>query len=79
MGESPIILDVLGARCPIPVKKVRQALRELPEGTRIHVLGDDPESLHDIPALLIRLELKPAIVSLEEKGWKFTIYNCKIL
>jgi len=73
--SNPIILDVLGARCPIPVKKIRQKLREIPEESILYVLGDDPESLHDIPALLIRLELEPAVISNEENGWKFIIHN----
>ena len=75
MIEGPIILDVLGTRCPIPVKKIRQKLREIPESSILHVLGDDPESLHDIPVLLVRLGLEPAVISEEETGWKFIIRN----
>ena len=75
MIEVPIILDVLGTRCPIPVKKIRQKLREIPESSILHVLGDDPESLHDIPVLLVRLGLEPAVISEEETGWKFIIRN----
>jgi len=75
MIDKPIILDVLGTRCPIPVKKIRQKLRQIPESSILHVLGDDPESLHDIPVLLIRLGLEPAVISEEEIGWKFIIRN----
>ena len=75
MIDEPIILDVLGTRCPIPVKKIRQKLREIPERSILHVLGDDPESLHDIPVLLVRLGLEPAVISEEETGWKFIIRN----
>ena len=75
MIDEPIILDVIGTRCPIPVKKVRQKLREIPELSILHVLGDDPESLHDIPVLLVRLGLEPAVISEEETGWKFIIRN----
>ena len=75
MIDGPIILDVLGTRCPIPVKKIRQKLREIPELSILHVLGDDPESLHDIPVLLVRLGLEPAVISEEETGWKFIIRN----
>ena len=75
MIDEPIILDVLGTRCPIPVKKIRQKLREMPESSTLHVLGDDPESLHDIPILLLRLGLEPAVISEEEYGWKFIICN----
>ena len=75
MRDKPIILDVLGTRCPIPVKKIRQKLRQIPESSILHVLGDDPESLHDIPALLVRLGLEPAVISEVETGWKFIIRN----
>lgn len=73
MIDEPIILDVIGTRCPIPVKKIRQKLREIPDSSVLHVLGDDPESLHDIPALLNRLGLEPAIISEAEIGWNFII------
>ena len=75
MVDEPIILDVLGTRCPIPVKKIRQKLCEIPKSSILHVLGDDPESLHDIPILLLRLGLEPAVILEEEIGWKFIICN----
>jgi len=68
-----VVLDVMGLRCPIPVQRVRLALREMPDGGVVHLLGDDPESLHDIPALLERLELPPADVIEVEAGWRYVI------
>jgi len=73
MVDEPIILDVLGTRCPIPVKKIRQKLREIPDSSILHVLGDDPESLHDIPALMERLQLNKPIVKEIDNGWLFII------
>jgi len=73
MIDEPIILDVLGTRCPIPVKKIRQRLRDIPESSILHVLGDDPESIHDIPVLLSRLGLEPPIITRQENGWLFEI------
>ena len=75
MSQLPITIDLIGERCPIPVKKIRKLLRKYSEGTVIHALGDDPESLHDIPALLIRLNFEPAVITKEEIGWKFIIRN----
>jgi len=70
---DPVVIDVLGLRCPIPVQQTRMALRDLLEGGVIHLLGDDPESLHDIPALLDRLGLPPAEITKMDKGWLFVI------
>ena len=73
MSGDRVVLDVMGLRCPIPVQRVRLALREMPDGGVVHLLGDDPESLHDIPALLERLELPPADVTEVEAGWRYVI------
>lgn len=73
MTESPIIIDVIGDRCPIPVQKLRRILKQCQKGSTVYVFGDDPESLHDIPALLVRLGIEPAIINKEEIGWKFEI------
>jgi len=67
-----IAVDVVGLRCPIPVQRLRIAIRENP-GQGIKLIGDDPESLHDIPALLERMGLPPAIISETEGGWEFAI------
>ena len=68
-------LDVVGERCPIPVQRIRKLLREIEGHAIITVIGDDPESLHDIPALLSRLEVEAPIISKIEIGW---CYNFKI-
>ena len=70
---DPVVIDVIGLRCPIPVQQARVALRGLLKGSIVHLLGDDPESLHDIPALLERLGLPPAEISETEYGWKYVI------
>ena len=68
-------LNVVGERCPIPVQRIRKLLREIEGRAIITVIGDDPESLHDIPALLSRLEVEAPIISKIEIGWR---YNFKI-
>ena len=73
MTDDHVVLDVMGLRCPIPVQRVRLALREMVDGGVVHMLGDDPESLHDIPALLERLGLPPADVTELEAGWSYVI------
>jgi TusA-related sulfurtransferase len=66
-------LDVVGERCPIPVQRIRKLLREIEGHAIITVIGDDPESLHDIPALLERLGLPPALITKMDKGWLYAI------
>ena len=67
-----IVVDVVGLRCPIPVQRLRVAIRENP-GRGIKLIGDDPESLHDIPALLERMSLPPAKITESGGRWAFEI------
>ena len=48
-------LNLLGFLCPIPVHETRRVLKDCRRGERIKVICDDPETLHDIPALCDRL------------------------
>ena len=73
MGGEPLLVDVLGMRCPIPVQRLRIALSENPGMREIQLKADDPESLHDIPALLDRMGLPPAEISEFDGGWLFVV------
>ena len=75
MSDEPRIVDVIGLTCPIPVHQTRIALNDMPSGGVLHLLGDDPESLHDIPVLLERLGLPPAEISERDDGWLYVITN----
>ncbi|KXK60480.1 preprotein translocase subunit TatB [Micromonospora rosaria] len=44
------LLDCRGQRCPLPVIAVARRLPELPVGTVVRVLADDPAAAVDIPA-----------------------------
>lgn len=70
---EPIRLDLLGDRCPIPVQRIRKAIKNNESHSKLIVIGDDPESLHDIPALLCRLGLKPPEIVKFGSGWRYTI------
>ena len=48
-------LDLLGFFCPVPVHETRKALNEMQDGELLEVLGDDPETLHDMPTLCDRI------------------------
>jgi tRNA 2-thiouridine synthesizing protein A len=43
-------LDCLGQRCPLPVIALARRLPELPIGSVLRVLADDPAAANDIPA-----------------------------
>ncbi|NJP33494.1 sulfurtransferase TusA family protein [Micromonospora thermarum] len=44
------VLDCRGQRCPLPVIAVARRLPDLPVGTVVRVLADDPAAAVDIPA-----------------------------
>jgi TusA-related sulfurtransferase len=48
-------LDLIGFFCPIPVHETRKAMAEMSAGEVIEVIGDDPETLRDMPALCDRI------------------------
>ncbi len=45
----PLVLDVTGYRCPMPVIRMEAALRRLAPGARLLVRADDPVAAIDIP------------------------------
>lgn len=49
VGE-PETLDCRGQRCPLPVIALARRLPQLPVGTVLRVLADDPAAAIDIPA-----------------------------
>jgi tRNA 2-thiouridine synthesizing protein A len=50
-GLAPVItIDALGRKCPIPIIMLAQQIRDVPVGSVIAVLADDPAAYSDIPA-----------------------------
>ena len=48
---APLItIDALGRKCPIPIIMLAQQIRDVPVGSVIAVLADDPAAYSDIPA-----------------------------
>jgi len=48
MGET--VLDVKGLKCPLPVLKIRKAMKSLVAGDILEVHTTDPMSVIDVPA-----------------------------
>ena len=49
-GAPLITIDALGRKCPIPIILLAQQIRDVPVGSVIAVLADDPAAYSDIPA-----------------------------
>ena len=73
MGKKTIYL--VGFLCPIPVHETRRALENSDIGDILEVICDDPETVHDIPALCDRMGVE--LIRREELSgeYKFTICN----
>jgi tRNA 2-thiouridine synthesizing protein A len=51
VGLTPLVtVDALGRKCPIPIIMLAQQIRDVPVGSVIAVLADDPAAYTDIPA-----------------------------
>ena len=68
-------IDLIGFLCPIPVHETRRVLQHCVEGEFIEVLCDDPETLHDIPALCDRMGVILERVEEEDGEFRFLIAN----
>ena len=63
-GRGPD-LDARGLKCPLPVIRLARLARELPAGTTLLVLADDPAAEADIPAWA---RMRGHSVTLESRG-----------
>lgn len=58
-------LDARGLKCPLPVIQLARLARELPSGTVLLALADDPAAEADIPAWT---RMRGHTVTLEREG-----------
>ena len=68
-------INLVGFLCPIPVHETRRALENSNIGDILEVICDDPETVHDIPALCDRMGIE--LIRIEESSgeYKFVINN----
>ncbi len=45
--SEPVLLDLSGLKCPMPLLKAKQALNGLEPGARLRVIATDPGSVRD--------------------------------
>lgn len=63
--EPAADLDARGLKCPLPVIRLARLARDLPAGTTLRVLADDPAAESDIPAWA---RMRGHTVTLERRG-----------
>lgn len=44
---ADLVIDARGLRCPLPLLRAKQGLRNLPDGALLHVLATDQGSVRD--------------------------------
>ncbi|WP_344078188.1 sulfurtransferase TusA family protein [Luedemannella helvata] len=44
------VLDCRGERCPLPVIRLARRMADVPPGTVVRLLADDPAAAVDVPA-----------------------------
>jgi tRNA 2-thiouridine synthesizing protein A len=49
LNEDLVRLDLRGLRCPLPVLRIRKALRSMEPGSTLIALCDDPLAAVDVP------------------------------
>ena len=49
-GGEVVVVDARGLRCPLPVIRLAQRVRDLEPGTLVEVWATDPAAAADIPA-----------------------------
>lgn len=47
--DPPVLIDLRGLKCPLPVLKTAQRMHGRPVGTRFLVLATDPLAAVDVP------------------------------
>ena len=52
MTDFQLEIDTRNEKCPQPVKKTKQALKDMGQGEILHIMTTDPASEEDIQVLL---------------------------
>jgi tRNA 2-thiouridine synthesizing protein A len=73
-APTPLItIDALGRKCPIPIIWLSEQIRDVPIGSVIAVLADDPAAYSDIPAWCEMKSHSLAFREAYQTGWSFGI------
>ncbi|GIU51802.1 transcriptional regulator [Shewanella sairae] len=61
-----VIIDLTSYRCPLPLVKVKLALKQLSSGESVRVLLSDPGSRQDVPRYLKKVGICHSITESTE-------------
>jgi tRNA 2-thiouridine synthesizing protein A len=74
VDEGPLVtIDALGRKCPIPIIMLAQRINEVPIGSIIAVLADDPAAETDVPAWCMMKSHDHVHTQPLERGWAIMI------
>ena len=74
VAEGPLVtIDALGRKCPIPIIMLAQRINEVPIGSIIAVLADDPAAETDVPAWCMMKSHDHVLTRPLERGWAIMI------
>lgn len=66
-------VDARGRPCPMPVIELARAVEDVPPGTRVRLLADDPAARVDVP-VWCRMQGQRLVASREDDGvWTFEV------
>jgi tRNA 2-thiouridine synthesizing protein A len=71
--EAQLVINALGRKCPIPIILLAKQIGDVPIGSVIAVLADDPAAFTDIPAWASLKSHQLAFRRDYETGWSFGI------
>ena len=70
VDEGATTLNLLGFFCPVPIHESRRAVEASDGESMFEVICDDPETLHDMPALCDRMGLD--LLGVSEHAGEYT-------
>jgi tRNA 2-thiouridine synthesizing protein A len=71
-----LTIDALGRKCPIPIIMLAERIREVPIGSTVSVLADDPAARTDVPAWCGMKSQEFVIETELPRGWSFLVRRC---
>jgi tRNA 2-thiouridine synthesizing protein A len=72
-----LTIDALGRKCPIPIIMLAERIRDVPIGSVVAVLADDPAAQTDVPAWCgMKSQEFVVAEALPQGGWAFLVRRC---